>query len=291
MTFIIENLIQKTPEWKKWRSEGITATDITVIMGLNPYKTVADLYTEKVHKVEQQASNPAMLHGVEQEPIAKAWIESHKGINLESPCIIDDEYPIARCSLDGLDRKNRTLYEIKSPYSSNRVFDAFVFDQVPAYWLAQVQWQLMITGFEMGYIAIWDSKQQTCHFIRVEANKAQQEEMCIKAKEFWKQVETLSPPEGVLVSNNSSDLKAKFDRYFEIQGLIKDLEATQEELKKELLASETEYKCFSYKVKKKKGPTTYAYKQMIEAGIDLTPFAKPSSYYFSISKEKDCNDI
>lgn len=288
MNFIVENLIQKTPSWHSWRAEGITATDITVIMGINPYKSIDQLYREKTGHEEPIKDNVAIKHGVEQEPIARSWIEAHQGIKLDSPCVRHKDHSIARCSLDGLDQVNKVLYEIKSPYSFDKVFDAIVFDKVPEYWTCQLQWQLFVTGYSHGFLSIWDSKQETCHFLRVEADPQLQKNLLEKALEFWKHVETLTPPEGALVSKNSEPLREKFERYFQIKENLKQLAQEEEVLKKELFENQEEYRCFSYSVKKKKSPSSYDYKKMQQDGIEIANYLKPSSYHFTITKEKDC---
>ena len=39
---------QRSPEWFALRADGITATEVSVIAGLNPYKTPYQLYAEKL---------------------------------------------------------------------------------------------------------------------------------------------------------------------------------------------------------------------------------------------------
>jgi len=41
---------QRSPEWFALRADGITATDVSVIAGLNPYKTPYQLWAEKLGK-------------------------------------------------------------------------------------------------------------------------------------------------------------------------------------------------------------------------------------------------
>ena len=43
----VVDLNQRSDEWLNWRSLGVTATDIPVILGLSPYKTVWQLLKEE----------------------------------------------------------------------------------------------------------------------------------------------------------------------------------------------------------------------------------------------------
>ena len=45
------DLNQRSPEWLQWRSQGITASDIPIILGLSPYKTPWQLWAEKVGRI------------------------------------------------------------------------------------------------------------------------------------------------------------------------------------------------------------------------------------------------
>ena len=54
----VVDLNQRSDEWLNWRSLGVTATDIPVILGLSPYKTVWQLWAEKTGRI-----NPPDLSG------------------------------------------------------------------------------------------------------------------------------------------------------------------------------------------------------------------------------------
>jgi putative phage-type endonuclease len=288
----IIHLEQRSEEWKQWRFDGVTATDITVLMGSNPYKTILQLWEEKINLYENVEVNLAMTYGSEQEPFARAWIEQNQGIELKPLCVVNDSSEIARCSLDGYDAMHNIIYEIKCPYSVKKAVDARLNDQVPLYWIHQLQWQLFITSCSKGFLAVWDKALQSCHLIGVNADPELHKEMHEKAMQFWVNVKTLTRPEvpnADFIQNDDEQLKTKFDRYMEIKQAQKILAEEEDALKKELVKEGAQYRCFNYQVKRKANPVSYDYKKMIQDGMDLLPYTKDRGHHFIITNEKNCS--
>ena len=55
---------QRSPEWFALRKQGITATDVSVIAGLSPYKSPFRLWAEKTGRVEDQPVGEAAHRGI-----------------------------------------------------------------------------------------------------------------------------------------------------------------------------------------------------------------------------------
>ena len=55
---------QRSPEWFALRADGITATDVSVIAGVNPYKTPYQLWAEKLGKYTPDPVGPAAVRGI-----------------------------------------------------------------------------------------------------------------------------------------------------------------------------------------------------------------------------------
>ncbi len=75
MKFI--NLQQRSLEWLAWRSQGITATEIAVVMNKSPYKSPWRLWCEKVGKAlpPNLDNNPLVKYGQEHEDQARQLFE------------------------------------------------------------------------------------------------------------------------------------------------------------------------------------------------------------------------
>lgn len=112
----VVNLTQGTQPWLDWRSQGVSATDIPVIMGLSPYKTAYRLWLEKTGRAnpENLSGNPNVQRGVRLEPVAREYCENRDEEILLPVCAECAELPILRASLDGLSSEGLP-YEFKAP--------------------------------------------------------------------------------------------------------------------------------------------------------------------------------
>jgi putative phage-type endonuclease len=72
-------VVQGTPEWLAARRELVTATDIGVLLGLNPWRSEADLAAEKLGTAPPQESNVRMRIGSALEPLIASEYEAATG--------------------------------------------------------------------------------------------------------------------------------------------------------------------------------------------------------------------
>jgi putative phage-type endonuclease len=138
------DLIQGTPEWLSWRNNGIGASDAPTIMGENPWKTAAQLLSEKCGKAPESAPNSAMVRGTELEPEARRAYELRTGRIMEPACLQSTQYEWLRASLDGLSQNLDTAVEIKCGDSVYR--KTADYGKVPSYYYGQLQHILAVTG-------------------------------------------------------------------------------------------------------------------------------------------------
>ncbi len=71
----IERLRQNTPEWHRWRRQGIGASDAPVIMGETPFKTPRTLWSIKTGRTQEDPAGPAARRGRELERFARRAYE------------------------------------------------------------------------------------------------------------------------------------------------------------------------------------------------------------------------
>jgi predicted phage-related endonuclease len=59
------NVSQRSPEWRLWRSQGVSASEAAIIMGRSPHKTPWRLWAEKTGLVLEQPldNNPLIRIG------------------------------------------------------------------------------------------------------------------------------------------------------------------------------------------------------------------------------------
>jgi putative phage-type endonuclease len=116
----IEQLHQNTPDWHRWRQQGIGASDAPVIMGDGAFKTPRTLWSIKTGRMQEGAAGLAARRGRELERLARRVYEQQTGTQMEPLCLVHDELEWMRASLDGLSFDGSIVLEIKCPMSFAR---------------------------------------------------------------------------------------------------------------------------------------------------------------------------
>jgi putative phage-type endonuclease len=185
------NLTPGTQEWKNWRRTKITASDAPSILGASPWKSISDLYIEKLFKIEKE-DNPYMARGRYLEPIALEAFEEETGLVMFPAVVESDSIDWMGASLDGLSIDQKAFVEIKC---SGKLDHAFVVEkrQPPNKYIAQIQHQIFCTGLEFAYYFSFDGDKG----ITIEVPRDQEfiEKMIAKEFEFWNCLRNFTPPE------------------------------------------------------------------------------------------------
>lgn len=144
---------QQTPEWYAARREGITATDMPVILGVNAYgKVEADLVLEKqtgeVPVDDPETARRKRLGHILEDAI-RAEDQAEHGIRLRrvNRLIRHPEIPWALTSLDFERVGERTIVEAKASRSGR-------FDELPEDAEAQVRWEMGVAGYPNAHVAV-----------------------------------------------------------------------------------------------------------------------------------------
>lgn len=165
-------------EWLAHRKDGIGASEVGTILGINPYETPYQLWLKKTGQVQQtQEENlPMRLGHLLEDGVAKLWSEE-TGREIIANSIGDWQYvsvekPFLRVSPDRLywlpgekrNKYNRGILEIKTTQKPVSAED------FPRTWFCQVQMNLgvaelekaslawLISGRDFGYRDIWFDK-------------------------------------------------------------------------------------------------------------------------------------
>lgn len=142
-------------EWLKARRAGITATDIAVIIGVSPWLTPYALWAAKTGAACEESDNAAMMAGrYLEDGVARWWAEStgHKLVKASAGdwLAVSNTCPLLRCSPDRLYRRKSGglgLLEIKTCRT------ALTLDTLPPQYMAQLQWQMGVMGFDSATLA------------------------------------------------------------------------------------------------------------------------------------------
>lgn len=181
---------QRSPEWFALRADGITATDVSVIAGLNPYKTPYQLWAEKLGKYEPEPVGPAAIRGILLENTVAEFYEMETGRELRrsNGIVRLKEVPWAMASLDRTIVGEDGLVEIKTSTSPR-----WSLHPVPPEVVAQVQWQMFVTGAPWVDVAVLLGG-LVFRIERVEASVDFQTDLYRKAVEFRNALATETAP-------------------------------------------------------------------------------------------------
>lgn len=197
MAMQIVNVRQRTPEWHAWRAGGVSASDAAVLVDESPYKTPWRLWAEKVGYAEPEdlSRNPAVLRGIEFEPVAGATYEQEHNEMLLPVCVQSVKHPILRASLDGLDSQNRPV-ELKCPTLTtwDKVIHEGLQSTAVKLYSWQVQYQLLVTGAKEGFLVFYNVETKQMRRFVIKADKELHEKLIEQANLFWQSVQSRKAP-------------------------------------------------------------------------------------------------
>lgn len=156
-----KKLVLKTvDEWLKVRAPRIGGSEVSAIVGLNNFKTPYDLYMLKTGQVEPEPESKIMRFGHYFEDAIANALEGEYGYQIikntkGNVIYLSKDYPFAEASPDRLaylpgtrkTQDNLCIVEIKNT-TKNISCD----EDIPDYWLCQVQWYMGITGIHKAVI-------------------------------------------------------------------------------------------------------------------------------------------
>lgn len=194
------NLEQGCDDWFEWRQHGITATDATILLGVNPYKTKWQLWAEKTgfQATPDLSKNPNVRRGNAKEVSIRSAYEAQTGEILLPVCVQSVRSPLLRASLDGISEDGRPI-EIKAPgpkiwddiAENGRESDAFKMYAV------QVQHQLLCLLANEAVLVFGREEEGEIELIEfdIQRDNATCKELLQASLTFWKQVKTRSAPD------------------------------------------------------------------------------------------------
>ncbi|WP_064616398.1 YqaJ viral recombinase family protein [Streptobacillus moniliformis] len=265
-TEIHEKLINKETEildytfeddWLKLRQKGIGGSDIGALLGLNKYKSVVDVYLDKVEG-KRVEDNQSMKWGRILENVIRLEFEE---INTKLYdvylCPFSLKFGILRANLDGIifDKEKRKygILEIKTAnsFTSKDWKDG----KIPPTYYAQVMHYMAVTGFDFAIIAVLVGGSEYKEFY-VERNEEEIQIIQQVANNFWKDYvipKQIPAPDGSdAYSEYQKELLEKYETYENrveieqeqeikleelesIKDNIKDLERKAKEIEQDLM--------------------------------------------------------
>ena len=150
-----ENLTKE--EWLRVRKRGLGGSDISVLLGINPWRSELELWMDKTNMTnEPVVENEAMYFGCLLEPLLRAEFTKRTGRKVvELKAVLQHkEYPFMIADVDGItqdDEGNPAILELKTASEYKRS----EWEQgVHNYYLTQVQHYLAVTGLKKAFVGV-----------------------------------------------------------------------------------------------------------------------------------------
>ena len=184
-------------EWLEARSKTIGGSDISVIAGVNKYKTRVGLYNEKVLGITDEfEGNNATYWGKKLEGIVVDEIIKANGLDenfiqyyddVASDIIYNEKYPLAHYSPDAIFDDNETPMIIEAKTTS--VFNAKEWgdidtEDIPAPYWYQVQWGMGILDIDKALVGVLIGG-QTFKCYTIKRDKAVFKELYEAVEDFY----------------------------------------------------------------------------------------------------------
>lgn len=277
--------------WLAERKNGITATDISALMGASKYKNAIDVWQDKLNMSQDDTFEPAIGHmeaafwGIElEEIVARKWAEKH-GVKIRRIGIIaHEDKDWQRASIDRLVsgcKDGKCAVEVKTRSARvSDVWDRHIPDDVEF----QVAWQLHVSGLDhIHVVALLGGQRLVEHVLHAKDISAHVlEESALKV---WQAVQSGTPPELPEAMWTQDYLDAKFpnrDGEIEVQDAdvmvaefdmldaeMKDLKARHDALKTKLIGALGEHE-----VALANGRPVYTYKAQSSRRLDSKALAE-----------------
>ena len=138
------------------RRSGVGGSDVSAILGLNPWRGPFDVWLEKTGEVDQFDENQAMMRGRLFEPAIANWYSEVTDQEIEPGQLIrKDEWMIANPDFFVLNKGSRDFgLEIKTARSARKWGDGGT-DNIPVYYAMQCHWYMACTGMPRWDLAVY----------------------------------------------------------------------------------------------------------------------------------------
>lgn len=181
-------------KWLETRALGIGGSDAAVIMGMNPYKSPYQLWLEKTGQAEAPdlSGNQYVYWGTKNEANIADWFQEETGKKVKRLGTLQSrEYPFMLANVDRTVIGENAGLEIKT--AGVRQYRKWKDDEIPDAYYCQCLHYMAVTGADYWYIAVLLGGNEA-KWKRIERNEEDIQHLIMAETDFWKLVETRTPP-------------------------------------------------------------------------------------------------
>jgi len=267
------------------RNEFIGASDAPVIMGVSPWKTVQQLWEEKIGLLESPPINRYMRYGIETEHKARDEFILRMGIFVAPKRVYHPDIDYLMANLDGISDCGTVCVEIKCPGEKDHLTAKR--GLIPKKYIPQLQHQLACCDLEKMYYMSYQPDDIVITEVFRDNDYIQ--EMLKKHAEFWKCVKSMVAPAKKNTEKLDQEWIAITDHYKKIKYDIAQLEILEKKYKEKIISLCGGLECEGNGVLVKKinriGSVNYASIEELK-NIDLDKYRSPDTSYFSLKIDK-----
>ena len=142
-------------DWLRYRTMGIGGSDVSVIAGINPYKSAYQLWLEKTGQTEPAESENEYTHfGTVLEPVIRREFMERTGLKVRQKHMLlqSETYPFMLANLDGVINLNGEMCIFEAKTASAYKLDEWQ-SGIPPEYMLQVQHYMAVTDTKKAYIA------------------------------------------------------------------------------------------------------------------------------------------
>lgn len=192
----IINLQQRTPEWHKWRTAGVSASEAIVVLEQCLLKTIYRLYTEKkgITLPDNLDANPFVQRGIRLEATARKSFENRYDTLLLPLCAESEKFPFLRASFDGISDEGIPV-ELKVPMEVNfrNAQQDGIESKIYKRYYYQVQHQILVAGSDKGYLSLYLNDKEQLDFL-IERDNDLIDNLVFEARKFVDCLNKNKPP-------------------------------------------------------------------------------------------------
>lgn len=152
--------------WHDWRAQGIGGSDVPKILGLSSFGSAWSVWAEKIglYTPDREYSERQQI-GLDMEPALAASFTRRTGLHIagQQTCCHDTQHPWRRCTVDGFVLEGPHGCEPIATWQAKtdgRYGRWETWENVPKAMLAQVTWEMGVTGKRSAWLTVghagWD---------------------------------------------------------------------------------------------------------------------------------------
>lgn len=183
-------------QWLMERRKGICGSDASVVLGINPYRSILHLWNDKTGQIPiEENGNQYTYFGNVLEPVVKKEFTKRTGlkVRVKNAILQNEEYPFMLADLDGIVKDENGDLAVFEAKTASAYKEEIWKKGVPEEYIAQIQHYLCVTGFKKAYVcALVGGNSFYCH--EVYRDEEYIKDLVEREKAFWECVQNGSMP-------------------------------------------------------------------------------------------------